>query len=125
MGFMMPTHGTTQPHSELPISRTLTMRFWHRPVAQGQRVAEVCVRSYWPARTAGRSGVATVIANGRDADVLSRIIANPAGPGLGTAVPAERSESLTARRRWLATRQPRGVLTVDAGAAQALVRTGS
>ena len=59
------------------------------------------------ARTASRSGVPTVIANGRDADVLSRIIAKPSDPGLGTAVPAERSEGLTARRRWLATRQPR------------------
>ena len=76
------------------------------------------------ARTASRSGVATVIANGRDADVLSRIIAQPADPGLGTAVPAERSEGLTARRRWLATRQPRGVLTVDTGAAQALLEQG-
>ena len=62
------------------------------------------------ARNASRSGVGTVIADGRVDAVLERIIACPGNPGLGTVVPAMRHDGLTARRRWLMGRRAQGAL---------------
>ena len=70
------------------------------------------------ARIAARSGVATIIADGRDPGVLSRILD---GEDLGTLVLPQLWDG-SARRRWIAVRsRSRGTITVDAGAAEALV----
>jgi glutamate 5-kinase len=73
------------------------------------------------AKRAARSGAATVIASGREPDVLTRLAA---GEGIGTALIAE-TEPLAARKQWLADHvQLAGRLTLDAGAIRALVREG-
>jgi len=73
------------------------------------------------ARLAARSGAATIIAPGRGANVLTRI---GAGEEVGTLlVPAQGPEA--ARKQWLAGHlQPRGRLTLDAGAVRALREQG-
>ncbi len=73
------------------------------------------------ARTAARSGTATVIASGREPGVLGRIAA---GEPVGTLlVPAQ--EPHAARKRWLAGQlQVRGRLTLDEGAVRALREGG-
>lgn len=73
------------------------------------------------ARTAGRFGVATVIADGRRANVLDRICA---GEHVGTLVhPSERR--LSSRKHWIAySLSPRGSVRIDAGAVRALRERG-
>lgn len=73
------------------------------------------------AKRAARSGAHTLIANGREPDVLVRLAAGEAiGTRLVAALPV-----LTARKQWLADHlQVRGALMVDAGAARALRRDG-
>ena len=73
------------------------------------------------ARLAARSGAATIIAPGRGPNVLTRI---GAGETVGTLlIPAQGPEA--ARKQWLAGHlQPRGRLTLDAGAVQALREQG-
>jgi glutamate 5-kinase len=72
-------------------------------------------------RRAARSGATTIIACGREPDVLARL-AN--GEALGTTLTAERS-SLAARKQWLADHvRLAGRLTLDAGAVRALTRDG-
>jgi len=73
------------------------------------------------ARRAARSGTATIIAAGREPDIL-RIIA--AGAETGTLiVPA--TAPLAARKQWLASRlQARGTLTLDEGAVKVLTESG-
>ena len=74
------------------------------------------------ARLAARSGALTVIASGRQPDVLSRLIA---GERMGTLLCPEEAP-LAARKRWLAGQlQVRGTLTLDAGAVQVLRNSGS
>lgn len=70
---------------------------------------------------AARSGTATVIASGREADVLTQIAK---GAEVGTLiVPAQ--EPLVARKRWLAGQlQGRGKLVLDDGAARVLRDSG-
>ncbi|MCY1297696.1 Glutamate 5-kinase [compost metagenome] len=71
------------------------------------------------ARLAARSGAHTVIVGGRIERVLDRL---KAGERLGTLLAPERG-LLAARKQWLAGHlQTRGVLTLDAGAVDALVR---
>jgi len=72
------------------------------------------------ARTAAASGAATVIASGRERDVLQRVAA---GESVGTLfLPGAR---LRSRKHWLAfTHRPRGELVVDPGAARALLERG-
>jgi len=72
------------------------------------------------ARTAAASGAATVIASGRERNVLQRVAA---GEPVGTLfLPGPR---LRSRKHWLAfTHRPRGELVVDPGAAQALLERG-
>jgi len=73
------------------------------------------------ARRAARSGTATIIAAGREPDVLQVIAA---GQETGTLiVPAE--APLVARKQWLASRlQVRGSLTLDDGAVRVLTEAG-
>jgi glutamate 5-kinase len=73
------------------------------------------------AKRAARSGAATVIADGRGADVLVRL---GRGESIGTLLSAP-DQSLRARKQWLADHvQVAGRLTLDAGAARALTRDG-
>jgi glutamate 5-kinase len=73
------------------------------------------------AKRAARSGASTVIACGREADVLTRLAA---GEALGTQLLAEQP-TLVARKQWLADHvQLAGRIRLDEGAARALVRQG-
>jgi len=73
------------------------------------------------ARLAARSGTATVIASGRESEVLTRVAA---GAELGTFLVPDTSP-LMARKRWLAGQlKLKGRLTVDDGAARALREAG-
>jgi glutamate 5-kinase len=73
------------------------------------------------AQKAAASGVAMVIASGREPGVLARILA---GEPVGTCF-VPRADRLGARKRWIAfAAPPLGRLTVDAGAARALTRQG-
>lgn len=70
------------------------------------------------ARQAVARGVPTVIASGRRPDVLDAVLR---GKDVGTLfVPAV--SRLRSRKAWIAGLNPQGVLTVDAGAAEALVQ---
>ena len=73
------------------------------------------------AKRAARSGASTVIASGREPDVLTRLAA---GESVGTALIAS-PVSLAARKQWLADHvQVRGTLTLDDGAARVIRRDG-
>ena len=73
------------------------------------------------AKRAARSGASTVIANGREPSVLTRLAA---GEDLGTALVAP-DIPLGARKQWLADHvRLAGRLNLDAGAVRALVRDG-
>ena len=73
------------------------------------------------AKRAARSGAHTVIASGREPDVLLRLAR---GEGIGTCLLAS-TGVLTARKQWLADHlQTRGRLVVDEGAARAVQRQG-
>jgi glutamate 5-kinase len=73
------------------------------------------------ARRAARSGASTIIACGREPDVLTRLAA---GEALGTALIAE-AVSLAARKQWLADHvRLAGMLRLDEGAVRALARGG-
>jgi glutamate 5-kinase len=73
------------------------------------------------AEKAARSGAATVIASGREPDVLGRVLA---GETLGTyLVPAQ--GRVAARKQWLAApAQVRGQLMLDAGACKVIRESG-
>lgn len=66
------------------------------------------------AQLAARAGVTTVIAAGREPDVIARIIA---GEAVGTRIDAA-GTALDNRKRWLLVEKTRGRLHVDAGAAR-------
>ena len=73
------------------------------------------------AKRAARSGASTVIACGREPDVLTRLAA---GEVVGTTLTAEHT-SLGARKQWLADHvRVAGRLTLDEGAVRALLRDG-
>jgi len=73
------------------------------------------------ARLAARSGALTVIASGRERNVLLRLFA---GERLGTLLVPER-EPMAARKQWIAAHlQAKGVLVLDSGAVRALVAGG-
>ncbi|MFA5082382.1 MAG: glutamate 5-kinase [Hydrogenophilaceae bacterium] len=73
------------------------------------------------AKRAARSGAHTVIASGREDQVLERLAR---GEAIGTRLLA-RQEPLAARRQWLADHlQVRGKLVLDQGAVHALVEQG-
>lgn len=75
------------------------------------------------ARTAARSGAATVVCNGSRRNVLLRVAA---GEAVGTLfMPDEPSHRMASRKHWLAfTTRARGTLVIDAGAARALLEGG-
>lgn len=73
------------------------------------------------AKRAAYSGADTVIASGREPDVLIRLAA---GETIGTQLRAGTAR-LTARKQWMADHlQMRGHVTIDAGASQKLVQEG-
>jgi glutamate 5-kinase len=73
------------------------------------------------AKRAARSGATTIIASGREPDVLTRL---ERGEAIGTTLTCERT-SLGARKQWLADHvRLAGRLTLDDGAVNALVRDG-
>ncbi|HWH81402.1 MAG TPA: glutamate 5-kinase [Burkholderiaceae bacterium] len=73
------------------------------------------------AKRAARSGASTVIAYGREADVLLRLVA---GESIGTALIAP-TQKVAARKQWMADHlQLRGAVSVDAGAATKLRAEG-
>ena len=85
-------------------------------IAKGGMITKVLA-----AKRAARSGAHTVIASGREPDVLLRLAK---GERLGTLLLAQ-TQSLAARKQWLADHlNVAGRLTLDAGAVKALVRNG-
>lgn len=73
------------------------------------------------ARLASRSGCSTVIAGGRNQDILSRICA---GENIGTFLSADKTP-LAARKQWLAGQlQVKGSLILDDGAIKVLRQQG-
>jgi glutamate 5-kinase len=73
------------------------------------------------AQKAAAAGVPMIIASGRKAGVLARLLK---GEPVGTYF-APKADRLAARKRWLAfAATPQGRLTVDAGAVEALTRRG-
>jgi glutamate 5-kinase len=71
------------------------------------------------AQLASRSGTTTIVAAGREPDVITRILE---GQQIGTRFEAS-VHHLESRKRWLLAEQPRGEIIIDEGAAQA-VRAG-
>jgi len=69
------------------------------------------------AQLASRSGVTTVIASGKEPDVLHRILA---GEQVGTRFEATGTH-LESRKRWLLTDRTQGAVHIDAGAVKALL----
>lgn len=73
------------------------------------------------AKLAARSGACTIIANGREPDVLVRLAK---GEELGTLLLPE-NQPVAARKQWLAGQlKVKGQLTIDAGAARVLKESG-
>jgi glutamate 5-kinase len=73
------------------------------------------------AKRAARSGAQTVIASGREPDILGRVAA---GEQIGSLIQAQ-TTPLAARKQWLADHvQVAGRLRIDAGAARALLARG-
>ena len=73
------------------------------------------------AQLASRSGVPSVIAAGREPDVLHRILA---GETIGTRVEAV-TDRVESRKRWLLTDKPHGTIYIDAGAVRKLRQDGA
>ena len=74
------------------------------------------------AKRAGRSGAHTLIAWGREPDVLVRLAQ---GELIGTQLLADETNKIAARKKWLADHlQVRGQLVLDAGAVKALKSEG-
>jgi glutamate 5-kinase len=85
-------------------------------IARGGMITKILA-----ARRAARSGAHTVIASGREADVLARLAR---GERIGTQLTAS-MPMLTARKQWLADHlQLKGRVVVDEGAARALRADG-
>lgn len=86
------------------------------PVGRGGMLTKVLA-----AKRAAGSGASTVIAWGRETDVLLRLAA---GESIGTALYASTAK-LAARKQWMADHlQLRGAVTIDAGAVQKLRTEG-
>ncbi len=72
------------------------------------------------ATKANLSGIRTIIANGRKKNVISRIVN---GDGIGTLfLPSQKIEK--SRKRWIDSKQIKGVVTIDDGAKDALLNKG-
>lgn len=73
------------------------------------------------AKKVGEYGIATLILNGQQPGLLARVLAGGAGGTLFCA----KERRLTSRKHWIAfTLRPRGYLTLDEGAVEALARRG-
>jgi hypothetical protein len=72
------------------------------------------------AKLATNSGVTTIIARGREQNVVTRIVE---GESIGTRFEPQ-VDQLESRKRWLLAEKPRGMIYVDEGAARALVTGG-
>ncbi len=73
------------------------------------------------ARLAARSGTATVIANGRQADVIAQVVS---GAAIGTFLQTHR-QPLSARKQWLASLlHAKGALVLDDGAVKSVLEQG-
>jgi len=73
------------------------------------------------AKLASRSGTNTLIANGREQQILSRLVE---GEEIGTLLTAD-SEPVTAKKQWLASQLTvKGSLVLDAGAVKVLKDSG-
>lgn len=72
------------------------------------------------AKIAMNSGVTMVIANGKEREVIRRIINLE---GLGTTFIAQK-DVLTARKRWLYNLKTHGEIEIDAGAENAIIHSG-
>ena len=73
------------------------------------------------AKLASRSGTNTLIANGRERQILSRLLE---GEEIGTLLYAD-SEPVTAKKQWLASQLTlKGSLVLDAGAVRVLKNSG-
>ena len=76
------------------------------------------------AQQAALSGATTVIANGRESNVITRILAKDSSDPVGTTLTPEESP-VKARKHWLAGHaQSNGKLVLDAGAVKALRESG-
>lgn len=85
-------------------------------IGRGGMITKVCA-----ARRASAGGAHTVVASGRETDVLLRLAA---GEAIGTRFVAQTGR-LAARKKWLADHlQLRGSVRLDRGAARALLRNG-
>jgi glutamate 5-kinase len=73
------------------------------------------------AQLASRSGILTVVASGKEPDVLARIMA---GEAVGTRFQPAVSR-VESRKRWLLAEKPHGKVTVDEGAARKLLKGGA
>lgn len=73
------------------------------------------------AQTATRSGVTTIVAQGNETDVITRIVN---GEEIGTRFDPT-TTTMESRKRWLLTGQVQGSIQVDAGAAKALLKGGA
>ena len=75
------------------------------------------------AKRAGELGIPSVIAHGREPDVLTRVVRD--GQRVGTRVEPTRSKRMQQRKHWIGhLLKPRGALGVDAGAASAITGAG-
>ena len=73
------------------------------------------------AGVATKAGIATVIANGRTRDVITRILA---GEEIGTLFLPQKGR-LTKRKHWIAfVLRPKGALEIDRGAQEAILKRG-
>ncbi|HEX2619802.1 MAG TPA: glutamate 5-kinase, partial [Phototrophicaceae bacterium] len=73
------------------------------------------------AHTASRSGITTVLASGKEQEVLTRIVS---GELIGTRFAAIKSP-LESRKRWLLTDKPQGSVSIDSGASRVLMNMRS
>jgi len=97
-------------------SRLLAMAGGSGSLGRGGMVTKITA-----ARLAARSGARTIIASGRETDVLIRLAA---GESVGTRLLAEK-QPVAARKQWLAGQlKVKGQLTLDAGAERVLRESG-
>jgi glutamate 5-kinase len=106
----------------VPLVRSITREIEQAAGGSGSTVGTGgMVTKIAAAKKAARYGVPTILANGRETGILSRIAA---GEDLGTLfLPS--GENLNRRKHWIAyTLRPRGRVIVDTGAAKVLRQHG-
>jgi glutamate 5-kinase len=104
--------------TRIPVIREVTAQVLRRTTREGSSLGSGGMRAKLEgARTAARFGVPTIIADGRRAGSLARILA---GEDFGTLIQPATSR-LSSRKHWIAySLKPRGSLELDAGAVRAL-----